>query len=170
MPKQRVEFGCKWFDVVVQDDKYFIVKEPKEINGAVVVGVRRFDGVLHVAMVEQYRPAIGESSLELPRGRIEDGQDPVDAGLRELNEETGYTAKPESAQIIGKLHTNNSLLASAVMIVFAEISDTPQGELDGEVQVVSYYKPEELFGLLGTKITDSHTIAGLTFARQRGLL
>ena len=45
-----------------------------------------------VLMVKQYRPAVKKVTLEIPAGLIEDGEDPQEAALRELEEETGYKA------------------------------------------------------------------------------
>lgn len=45
-----------------------------------------------VLFVRQYRYAYGESLLELPAGKRNDGEDPKVTALRELNEETGIQA------------------------------------------------------------------------------
>ena len=45
-----------------------------------------------VLLVRQYRYAYGESLLELPAGKRNDGEDPKVTALRELNEETGIKA------------------------------------------------------------------------------
>ena len=42
--------------------------------------------------MRQYRYAVGEDVLELPAGKLEPGEDPDDAIVRELKEETGCTA------------------------------------------------------------------------------
>lgn len=45
----------------------------------------------HVIIVKQFRPGTETHELELPGGGIEQGEDPVEAGLRELKEETSFT-------------------------------------------------------------------------------
>ncbi len=46
-----------------------------------------------VIMERQFRYAYGKDIYELPAGKIEKGEDPKLAAFRELEEETGYTAK-----------------------------------------------------------------------------
>lgn len=45
-----------------------------------------------VFMVSQYRIAANSIMLEIPAGKLELGEDPLEAGKRELEEETGYKA------------------------------------------------------------------------------
>ena len=47
-----------------------------------------------VAMVKQFRAAVGRVMLEIPAGKLDyPGEDRLEAARRELREETGYTAK-----------------------------------------------------------------------------
>ena len=55
-------------------------------NAAAVLAVDN-DGSL--IFVRQYRHAFGEMLLEIPAGVLEDGEDPEEGVLRELEEETG---------------------------------------------------------------------------------
>ncbi len=47
----------------------------------------------NVLLVRQFRPAVGEVTLELPAGHVEPGQTPAEAASTELLEETGYRAR-----------------------------------------------------------------------------
>lgn len=57
-------------------------------NGGVGVLAQK-DGQL--LFVKQYRPAADQFLLEIPAGKLEKDEQPEVAGLRELEEETGYT-------------------------------------------------------------------------------
>ena len=57
-------------------------------NGGVAVIAIDDDGM--VFMVRQYRFGAGVETLEIPAGKLEKGENPYEAGMRELREETGY--------------------------------------------------------------------------------
>lgn len=44
-----------------------------------------------IVFVEQYRKPLEKSLVEIPAGKIDPGESPLVAGVRELEEETGYT-------------------------------------------------------------------------------
>lgn len=52
--------------------------------------------------VRQFRSPYGEVITELPAGKLEKGEDPLKAGIRELSEETGAAA--EKIVSLGKLY------------------------------------------------------------------
>jgi ADP-ribose pyrophosphatase len=56
-------------------------------TGASVAIVPVTDG--HVTLLRQERVAVGGKVLELPAGRLEDGESPLEGAQRELREETG---------------------------------------------------------------------------------
>ncbi len=58
-------------------------------GGAVIIAVT---GERRMAMIRQFRKPAGKVMFEVPAGKIDPGEDPMDAAVRELKEETGYTA------------------------------------------------------------------------------
>jgi ADP-ribose pyrophosphatase len=44
----------------------------------------------HVLFVKQYRHAAGKYTLEIPAGKVEKGESPKEAAIREMREEIGY--------------------------------------------------------------------------------
>ncbi|PLT34800.1 NUDIX hydrolase [Bacillus sp. V5-8f] len=70
-----------------------------------------------IVMVEQYRKALERSLVEIPAGKLEKGEDPVDSACRELEEETGYGC--ESMQHITSFYTSPGFADEIVHLYFA---------------------------------------------------
>lgn len=49
-----------------------------------------FNEKAEILLVRQFRPTLGEFTLEFPAGAIDPGEDPKSAAIREVIEETGY--------------------------------------------------------------------------------
>ena len=56
-----------------------------------------------VVFVRQYRYPVGEVLLEVPAGKLDDGELPHECASRELEEETGFTAR--SMEEVGAFYT-----------------------------------------------------------------
>ncbi|MEM8550361.1 MAG: NUDIX hydrolase [Verrucomicrobiota bacterium] len=69
-------------------------------------------------LVRQYRFGVQELSWEVPGGVIDDGEAPLEAGLRELVEETGYQAG--QAHILASCYPNPALQVNRTHFVIAE--------------------------------------------------
>lgn len=66
------------------------IREKVEHNGGVCVAPITANNEL--IFVRQFRYAYDTVLLELPAGKLEKGEDPFEAGKRELEEETGFVA------------------------------------------------------------------------------
>ncbi|SCV42199.1 ADP-ribose pyrophosphatase [Bacillus subtilis] len=88
-------FSGKVIDLYVEDvelpngitSKREIVKHP----GAVAILAVTDEG--KIIMVKQFRKPLERTIVEIPAGKLEKGEEPEYTALRELEEETGYTAK-----------------------------------------------------------------------------
>jgi ADP-ribose pyrophosphatase len=64
-----------------------VVRHP----GAVAIVALTEDG--RICLVRQYRTALGRVTVEIPAGKLDPGEDPLEAASRELVEETGMQAE-----------------------------------------------------------------------------
>jgi 8-oxo-dGTP pyrophosphatase MutT (NUDIX family) len=88
-------------DLVIFKARFDWIVNPR--NGktfkAVVLEARDWVNVValtpekRLVVVTQYRFGIREISLEIPAGLVDPGETPLQAAMRELDEETGYTAR-----------------------------------------------------------------------------
>src|SRR5438128_2992699 len=93
MPRQLVHVGRKiqvHLDTTVLPDGTTIRRDVIVHPGAVVILPMVDDA--HVCLLRNHRFIIGETLWELPAGTLEPGEPPEQAAVRELGEETGYTA------------------------------------------------------------------------------
>jgi ADP-ribose pyrophosphatase len=130
--------------------KWEYVGRSRGIKAAVILAVE--DG--HVLLVEQYRVPLGKNCIELPAGLIGDeteGEDPLIAAGRELEEETGYrAAKLES---LGEYYSSPGMVSESFTLVKAS-GLTKIGEGGGvEGEGITPYRVAlaELSGFLSTK-------------------
>ncbi|HZM77488.1 MAG TPA: NUDIX hydrolase [Candidatus Limnocylindrales bacterium] len=63
------------------------------LGGGQTVAVVAVTEANEFVMVRQFRPGPGRVLLELPGGKVNDGEDPLKAAARELREETGYVPR-----------------------------------------------------------------------------
>lgn len=135
------------------------VREYLDHPGA--VGVIPFMPNGDVVLVRQYRHPVGEVTLELPAGKLDEDEDVLACVKRELHEETGYTAKrikpllrywptPAFANEVLHLFTADGLVAGA-----------HHPDEDEFLEVVRMPFAKALGLVRGGKIRDSKTVIGL---------
>lgn len=78
-------------DTVALPDGTQATREYIRHPGAVAVVPILDDG--RIVMVRQYRHAVGRILLELPAGKLDPGEPVLGCAVRELREETGYSAR-----------------------------------------------------------------------------
>ncbi len=96
--------------------------------GAVAVVAILDDG--RVLLERQYRYPIAKACIEIPAGKLENGEDHLLCAKRELEEETGYTAKKWS--YIRRIHPVISSSTELIDIYLAEDLVPGKSHLDDE--------------------------------------
>ena len=126
------------------------------------IGVVALDEQDRVLLVGQYRYALDRYSWEIPEGGAVIGEEePLAAGKRELEEETGYVAR-EWREIL-RSHLSNSV-CDEVGICFQATGLTPGvARPDGTEELQVRWVPfgEALRMMMDGEITDSLTMLGL---------
>jgi len=87
-----------------------------------------------IVLVRQFRAGSAHDSLEPPGGLLEPGEDPREAGARELLEETGYAGDP--AVLLCTLWSNPSIVTSrTTTIVIRNVRRVAEPKLDHNEEV-----------------------------------
>lgn len=147
------------FDTVRLPDGKTATREVIRHNGAVAVVPLTADG--KVVMVRQYRYPLARVTLEIPAGKLDVGEDPYSAALRELEEETGMRAA--SLQCIGKLHPSCAILDECITLYLArDLTYTAPNPDEDEFLLVEAIALDTLCDMvIDGSITDAKTQAAI---------
>jgi ADP-ribose pyrophosphatase len=123
-----------------------------------------------IMLIRQFRYPIGKFILELPAGKLDSGQTPLDTIARELEEEIGYSA--------GKLTQECTFyttpgISNEVIHLFIARNLTPctQRLEEGEHIMLESYTIEECIQKIETgEIMDAKTILGILWYQRKSSL
>lgn len=153
-------------DDVEYDNGHRSTIEVAEHRGGVAVIAQPSDG--EIVLVHQYRPPIGRELWEVPAGKLEAGEEPLDCATRELHEETGYRA--QRLRKLWSFYTAPGFCTERLHLFVAEgLTPGAQATEEDESIVVRTFEVEEAWRLVvADEIPDAKTQIALAWARGHG--
>ncbi len=121
-----------------------------------------------VILVKQFRKPAEDVLLEIPAGKIEKGEDPEHTAVRELKEETGYTAS--EMEHLMTFYSSPGFSTEKIYLYLAKnlVPGEPSPDENEHVEVMSY-PLDELFQMIDQgELIDGKSITGIQ-ALQRKL-
>jgi ADP-ribose diphosphatase len=149
-------------DEVAKDPSGFeihrsIVRHP---GSAVMMTVDERDRVL---LVKQFRLPAERDLWELPAGRIDPGETPLQAAKRELREETGYSAR-KWTKLIMFWASPGYIDEKMNLFLATELTEgTPENMDDERIEIRWFSKKEMQEAVRAGKIQDAKTLVGYFF-------
>jgi ADP-ribose pyrophosphatase len=121
---------------------------------------------LRLVMERQFRYPVGQVMTEFPAGKLDPGEDPWLCAQRELQEETGYTARQWARA--GVLHPVIAYSTEVIEIWFAKELSLGERRLDtDEFLDVFTASPAELMAACQQgRLTDAKTLTGLLWLQN----
>lgn len=134
-------------------------REIVEHTGGVAILPLDEDG--SVFCVRQYRYAVREHLLELPAGKLNEGEDPLACAARELSEETGFTARELIP--LGAVYPSPGYCRETLYMYLARGLEKGRQHLDeGEFLDVEKHSLDELVSMsLSGEIKDAKTVVAV---------
>lgn len=148
-------------DTVELPDKKYSKREIVEHPGAVaIIAVNEKNELI---IIRQYRKAVDRVLLEIPAGKLELNEEPIESAKRELKEETGYIA--DKIEYVMEFYTSPGFSNEKIYLFLAQGLTEGEQELEiGEYIDVEKYSLEELMKMIKLgEIVDSKTIVGISY-------
>ncbi|EFM24938.1 nudix-type nucleoside diphosphatase, YffH/AdpP family [Peptoniphilus duerdenii ATCC BAA-1640] len=151
--------SVKLSTVELPDQKYSKREIVLHDNAVAVVAIHD-DKIL---LVKQYRISVDKIIYEVPAGMIEHDENPKDAALRELEEETGYRAK--NIEYLTEFYSTPGFCTEKLSIFYAKDLEFVGQNLDeGEnLEVVEMPLEETMSMIESGEIMDGKTISSILF-------
>ena len=157
-------YSCRLFTVtedqaVDTKTKFEIKRSVVRHNGSAVM--MAVDDKKRILLVRQYRLPANKYLWELPAGKVDEGETPLQAARRELIEETGYRAKRWSHHC--NYYASPGFLTETMTILLAEGLTQGEAAPEDDEKIELHMTPlsEVLRLIRAGKIEDGKTLIGV---------
>ncbi|GLX69065.1 ADP-ribose diphosphatase [Paenibacillus glycanilyticus] len=142
-------------DTVAMPDGRTATREIVKHPGAAAV-MALLDGKLLV--VEQFRKPLEKFQIEIPAGKLDAGEDPLEAAARELEEETGY--RSDNLKLVSAFFTSPGFADEKLYLYFADnvTVGTQHTDEDEYLQVEAITLDQAEAYIAEGRISDAKTI------------
>jgi len=133
-------------------------------GGAVLVAVKPNGKII---LVKQFRHPFKKFIYELPAGKLDKNEDPLDCAKRELIEETGY--RTENITKLGSIYTSPGYCNEILHIFLAQdLADGDHAREEGEenMEMLEFTIDEIDEMIMSGKIKDGKTISGIYYYKK----
>lgn len=143
--QEKIVFSTRWFDLLartVEDcpEPFYSLRLDDYVS---VIARTPEDRIL---LVRQFRAAVKRETVEFPSGHMDPGELPETAALRELEEETGYTA--DRVEYLGVLSPDTGRLSNRMWCYYADARRMPTAPPKEEGIEVLDCTPTELIEMI----------------------
>lgn len=159
----RQVYTCRLFSVTEDEavdpkTKFEIKRSVIRHNGSAVM--MAVDEKKRILLVRQYRLPADKMMWELPAGKVDEGETPLQAAKRELIEETGYRAR--KWEKLSSFYPSPGFVAEKMTIYLAtELTAGKATPMDDERIETKWYTKKELQEMIRSgKIEDAKTLIG----------
>jgi ADP-ribose pyrophosphatase len=168
----QVVFDHPWARIIVdtlahqgQTRPYMYIVSP--VEAVATIGLTTAGEII---LTHQYRHPVGRAIYDLPAGRLELGEAPLDGARREFEEETGFY--PRTMTHLGYYNQFPGSLRAATHLFFASdlVSSHQQLDVGEELETVCLPVAEVLRLVLSGEIIDGSLQLGLLLALQKGFI
>lgn len=124
-----------------------------------------------IIFVSQYRKAIEKMLIEIPAGLIDEGEQPEETAVRELEEETGYTTK--NLTFVTSFYPTPGYTDELIYIYFTDelelLSEVKLNDEDEFVELITLSLAEAKKHMKDLQIQDAKTNYAILYLESLGM-
>ena len=119
-----------------------------------------------ICLIRQFRYGPGEEFIEIPAGKLDAGEAPLDCAYRELEEETGY--RTNKLTLLTNIHPAIGFSNEKMWMYLAEELELSKKKLDEDefLELLPTPLNKALEWVFSGKITDVKTIIGIMWLKE----